>query len=62
MSAEGEAVSLPDPAAVGAFLTGIASVLSAAWALRRLRRLDEEECEKRFAAFREGLKLGKGDE
>jgi len=46
---------LPDPAAVGAFLTGVASVISGAWALRRARRQEQDECEKRIAAFREGL-------
>ena len=42
--------------ALGAFLSGVGSLLSAMWVLRRVRRMDEEECEKRFAAFREGLR------
>ena len=47
-----------DPVAVGAFLSGIASVLSAAWALRRLHRHDEEECQRRLQAFQDGMKVG----
>lgn len=50
-----------DAAALGAFLSGVGSVLTAGWALRRIKRADEAECEKRFAAFREGLRIGKGD-
>ena len=45
-----------DLAALGAFLSGAASVAAAGWALKRVRRQDEEECEKRFQAFREGLR------
>lgn len=46
-------------AALGAFLSGVGSVLGAWWAIKRVRKRDEEECEKRFAAFREGLRAGK---
>jgi hypothetical protein len=48
-----------DLAALGAFLSGMGSVLGAFWAIRRVRKHDEEECEKRFAAFREGLREGR---
>jgi hypothetical protein len=45
--------------ALGAFLSGVASVLTAAFAIRRVRKRAEEECERRLAAFREGLKVGR---
>jgi len=52
-----------DPAAVGAFLSGGAAVISSAFALRRLRRRDRRECDERVAevtaALREGLALGR---
>jgi len=41
--------------AVGAFLAGAGSVLGAAIAIRRVQKRDDEECEKRINAFREGL-------
>jgi hypothetical protein len=44
-------------AALGAFLSGVGSVLSAFFALRYERKRGEAECEKRFAAFREGMSL-----
>ncbi|HEY7621681.1 MAG TPA: hypothetical protein VH834_18015 [Solirubrobacteraceae bacterium] len=46
-------------AALGAFLSGVGSVIGALWALRRVRQQAEAECEKRFAAFRQGMKLGR---
>jgi hypothetical protein len=45
--------------ALGAFLSGGGAVLSAWWAIHRIRQADDAECEKRLAAFREGLRLGK---
>jgi hypothetical protein len=42
-------------AALGAFLSGVGSVLTASFYVKRARRRAEEECEKRLAAFREGL-------
>jgi hypothetical protein len=48
--------------ALGSFLSGAGAVLSAVWVVRRVRKADAEECERRFAAFREGLKLGKEGE
>jgi len=47
-----------DIAAVGAFLSGVASVLTAAFYVRRVRRRFEEECEKRMQAFKDGLHEG----
>lgn len=58
---EGRPRTMVDLAALGAFLSGAASVIGAAWAIRRVRKRDDEECEKRLEAFREGLKFGKGD-
>jgi hypothetical protein len=46
-------------AAVGAFLSGVGAVIGASWAMYRLKKADEEECEKRLAAFREGLAEGR---
>jgi len=43
--------------ALGAFLSGAGSVIGAMFALRHQRKQDEEDCEKRFKAFREGLGL-----
>jgi hypothetical protein len=42
-------------AAIGAFLSGAGSVISAAWFVRRQRRRSEADCEKRLEAFRQGL-------
>jgi hypothetical protein len=41
--------------AIGAFLSGAGSVLSAAWYVRAMRKRAAEECEKRLQAFRDGL-------
>jgi len=46
-----------DFAALGSFLSGVGAVLSAGIALRLVRRRAEEQCEKRFEAFREGLRM-----
>jgi len=48
-----------DPAALGAFFSGIGAVLSALVSLHVVRKRCEGECEKRLEAFREGLKRGK---
>lgn len=47
-----------DPAAWGAFLTGVAAVLGAGISLRRQRRRDEERCEQRIGDIREAFKAG----
>lgn len=44
-------------AAIGAFLSGMGSVIAAAIFIRRVRRSDEAECEKRLDALREGIRL-----
>jgi hypothetical protein len=51
-------VSNEHVAALGAFLSGAGSVLSAGLAIRIERKRALEECERRFEAFREGLKRG----
>jgi hypothetical protein len=43
--------------ALGAFLSGIGSVLSAFLALHYERRRGEKECARRMAALREGMTL-----
>ena len=52
---------LPDGglAALGAFLSGAASVLGAVWAIRQVVKRCDRECEQRLAAFREGLQEGR---
>jgi len=42
-------------AAIGAFLSGVASAVTAWLAIRYERRRGLEDCERRLAAFREGL-------
>jgi len=44
--------------AFAAFLSGAGSVLGAWYAIRAVHKRDEQECEKRFQAFREGLERG----
>jgi hypothetical protein len=46
-------------AALGAFLSGAAAVLSAWIVIRSQRKRDQADCEERIAAFREGLDYGK---
>jgi hypothetical protein len=41
-----------------AFLTGIGSVLGAGWTLRRARREEREECDRRIADQREAYDRG----
>ena len=45
-------------AALGAFLSGAGSVLGAWIAIRAVRKRMREECEERFAIFKEGIKTG----
>jgi hypothetical protein len=58
-------VSSDQLAAVGAFLSGVGSVISAAWFVRRARRRAEEECDKRVAEFdralHEGVRIGRDE-
>lgn len=44
---------------IGIFLSGAGSILTALGAIHYERRRGEKVCDERFAAFREGLKLGK---
>jgi len=45
-------------AAVGAFLSGAGSVLSAIWYTRRVKRKAEADCDKRVAEFDQALHEG----
>jgi len=57
------AFELPvDWASVGAFLTGVGSVITAAYFVRKMRKRYEAECEKRMEALREGIRIGRGDD
>jgi hypothetical protein len=57
-------VSADQLAALGAFLSGAGSVLSAAWYVRRQRKRADDECDKRIQefdrAFHEGVEIGRG--
>jgi hypothetical protein len=44
---------------IGIFLSGAGSILTALGAIHYERKRGEKECDKRFAAFREGLTVGK---
>lgn len=44
-------------AALGAFLSGAGSVLSAFVFVRHMRKRFEQECEKRMQALKEGIRL-----
>ena len=52
-------------AALGAFLSGIGSVLSAAWYIRRAKRQAKADCDERLAeydkALHEGIEIAKHD-
>lgn len=45
---------------LGAFLSGVGSVLGAVWAIRAVIRHEQKVCDARLDAFKEGL--GYGDE
>lgn len=51
-----------DIAGVGALLTGVAAVIGSLTALRRVRKSERTECDKRVrevqAAMREGIRIG----
>lgn len=54
-----------DPAAWGAFLTGVAAVLTARHSIRRLKKTDKDECDRRVEelerywkhGYKEGLRV-----
>jgi hypothetical protein len=48
-------VSADQLSAIGAFLSGMGSVLSAVWYVRAMRKRFHAECEERLQAFRDGL-------
>jgi len=58
-------VSADQIAAVGAFLSGVGSVLSAVWYIRRAKRQAKLECDERLAeydkALHEGIEIAKRD-
>ncbi|HKB39860.1 MAG TPA: hypothetical protein VKD72_25720 [Gemmataceae bacterium] len=49
---------LSDPAAWGAFLTGMGSVLGAMFSLKRTRKRAEDECAQRLADIKEAFRRG----
>jgi hypothetical protein len=51
-------VSSDQAAAIGAFLSGIGSVLSATWFVKRNRKRAEEDCNKRLAEYDRALHEG----
>jgi hypothetical protein len=56
-------VSSDELAAIGAFLSGAGSVISAAWYVRRQRRKAESDCQRRIEeidrAIHEGIAIGR---
>ena len=50
-------------ASLGAFFSGIGSVLSAAWYVRRQKRRADDDCQKRIdeidRALHEGIEIGR---
>ena len=52
-------------AALGAFLSGVGSVLSAVWYIRRAKRQAKADCDERLAeydkALHEGIEIAKHD-
>lgn len=59
-------MSTDEIAAIAAFLSGMGSVLSATWYVRRNRKSAEAECDKRIAEFEralhEGIEIARGDD
>jgi len=51
-------MSSDQAAAVGAFLSGVASVLSAAWYTRRAKKHADADCDKRLADYDRALHEG----
>jgi len=49
---------VPDPALVGAFLSGVAAVLSALVSLRYSRKRAERECDRRIEEVRRSIHEG----
>ena len=46
-------------AAVGAFLSGIASVATAYWFVKRERKRLDQECREKLEMFREGIRIAR---
>lgn len=44
---------------IGAFLSGVGSIVGAGWAIRRTVKHMERQCDLRMDAYREGLDRGK---
>jgi hypothetical protein len=59
-------VSSDQLAAIGAFLSGAGSVISAAWYVKRARARAKKDCDERLAeydkALHEGIDIGRGDD
>jgi len=49
---------LSDPAALGAFLTGVGSVVGAMFSLKRVRKRSEDECKQRIDDIRKAFRAG----
>jgi hypothetical protein len=47
-----------DPAAWGAFLTGLGSVLAAVFSVRRVKKAGDEQCEQRIKDIKWAFKTG----
>ena len=46
-------------AGLGAFLSGVGSVLGAIYGIRAMRKRMRQECEERLELFRQGIRTGR---
>lgn len=47
---------------LGAFLSGVGSVVGAAWVIRAVVRYEEKMCDTRLDAYKEGLAHGEHED
>lgn len=47
-----------DPAAIGALLSGFASLLAALWSMKGVKQRAKDECDERVSDIREAFKTG----
>jgi len=45
-------------AALGSFLSGVASVITASWYVRRVRKRAKQDCDQRLADFEHAMRAG----
>jgi hypothetical protein len=55
-------VSSDQVAAIGAFLSGMGSVLGAWFAIRSVRKRMQQECEERIKLLEHGIEIGRHEQ